>query len=121
MVSWRASQAVCQSQQANLVTVNDDNEQKFLESILEKNGSWCGLNNIKNLSVLEWVSGEKSGYTNWAPNQPVKDVNKRCAKIQFTEGQKWIMRNCRKKHKYTCEKGQSSLTENVITGMEMAF
>ena len=90
---------------ANLVTVNDANEQKFLERLLGKYGSWCGLNNIKNLNVFEWVSGEKSNYKNWAPNQPVKDVNMRCGKIRFTEGQKWITHECLKKHRYTCEKG----------------
>ena len=104
-LSWRDAQAACKSKQANLVTVNDANEQKFLESILGNFGSWIGLNNRNNISVYEWVSGEKSNYRNWAPNQPEQNGEKRCGKVQFTEGSKWIVRYCWKKHKYTCEKG----------------
>ena len=109
-LSWRDAQAACKSKKANLVTVNDANEQKFLESILGNFGSWLGLNDIKKFSVFEWVSGEKSNYRNWATNQPPKkDENKHCGKIQFSQGQKWEMRDCRKRYKYTCEKGKSSM------------
>ena len=105
MASWTDAQSVCQSKQANLVTVNDANEQKFLESLLGNHGSWLGLNNRRDLNVYEWVSGEQSSYTNWLSNPPAKDVNKRCAKIQEYTGHKWEMVNCDKKYRYTCEKG----------------
>ena len=107
--SWQDAQSDCQSKQANLITVNDPNEQTFLNGLLGERGSWLGLNNQENLNVLEWVSGEQSSYTNWAPNEPSIDINKRCAKIQRTLGHKWQMLSCGLKYRYTCEKGLSSV------------
>ena len=109
--SWQDAQTFCASKQANLVTVNDNDEQKFLDSILGRKGSWCGLNNQKNRNVFEWVSGEQSDYANWAIKQPRKNTKKRCVHIQFGGelGHKWEMSKCAAKFRYTCEKGMSWL------------
>lgn len=119
--SWEKAQKICETKQANLVTVNDANEQKFLDGILGKRGSWCGLNNKDNQNELKWVSGEKSDYTNWAPNQPSKSKKKRCVHIQVaSENHKWEMQKCAMKARFTCEKGRFRIYNNII-GHFMVF
>ncbi len=108
--SWEKAQEICETRQANLVTVNDANEQKFLEGILGKRGSWCGLNNKDNQKELKWVSGEESDFTTWAPNQPRKSKKRRCVHIQVaSDNHKWVMQKCAKKYRFTCEKGKSGV------------
>ena len=105
--SWEKAQEICENRQANLVTVNDANEQKFLSSILGGQGSWCGLNNKDDAKVFKWVSGEESKYTNWASNQPRKSKKARCVHIQWSRHQhKWVMEKCATKARFTCEKGK---------------
>ena len=106
--SWADAQSVCRSKQANLVTVNDEDEMNFLSDILGTRGSWCGLNNQANATTFEWVSGEQSDYTYWALKEPLKSTKKRCVHILTeTLGNKWEMSNCDRKYRYTCEKGRS--------------
>ncbi|KAL9968790.1 hypothetical protein ACROYT_G020915 [Oculina patagonica] len=110
--SWEKAQEICETKQANLVTVNDANEQKFLEGILGKRGSWCGLNNKDNQKELKWVSGEESDFTTWAPNQPRKSKKRRCVHIQVaSDNHKWVMQKCAKKYRFTCEKAARPLEQ----------
>ncbi|XP_078375573.1 cartilage intermediate layer protein 1-like [Oculina patagonica] len=110
MTTWEMAQKICETKQANLVTVNDASEQKFLEGILGERGSWCGLNNKDNQKELKWVSGEKSDYTNWAPNQPSKSNRRRCVHIQVaSDNHKWVMQRCTRQFRFTCEKAASPL------------
>ena len=97
--------------QANLVTVNDANEQNFLAGIFGKRGSWCGLNNKDNMNVFQWVSGEKSDFTYWGPNQPRSNKKKRCVHMQWENGynHRWIVLGCAKSHRFTCEKGRFTI------------
>ncbi|KAL9964238.1 hypothetical protein ACROYT_G027851 [Oculina patagonica] len=108
--SWQDAQSVCKSKQANLVTVNDENEMNFLGDILGARGSWCGLNNWDNMTAFEWVSGEQSDYTNWAVKQPRKNIKKRCVHILFeAQVYKWEMSKCDSIFRYTCENAAGPL------------
>ena len=90
--NWQNAQSVCKSKQANLVTVDDENEMDFLGDILEGRGSWCGLNNQDNMTEFKWVSGEQSDFTYWAVKQPRKSAKKRCFYILLAmKGHKWEM------------------------------
>ena len=103
--SWEKAQEICESKQANLVTVNDADEQKFLGQILGKKGSWCGLSNKDNKNDFEWVSGEESEYTYWAPKQPNISTKKRCVHMLWRPHKhKWVMQKCAKRRRFTCEK-----------------
>lgn len=104
--SWEKAQEICESKQANLITVNDANEQKFLSGVLGKKGSWCGLNNKDNAKVFKWVSGEESEYTYWAPEQPRTSKKARCVHMQLARQHKWVMLKCARKARFTCEKGK---------------
>ncbi|KAJ7388757.1 chromatin-modulating protein mrc1 [Desmophyllum pertusum] len=113
--TWQGAQDVCAKQQANLVTVNDAHEQKFVAGIVGKRGSWCGLNNQDNKNEFKWVSGEQSGYTLWATNQPSKSSKKRCAHIlSANKGNKWKMSKCANKFRFICEKGRSGIYNYLI-------
>ncbi|KAJ7388752.1 Cartilage intermediate layer protein [Desmophyllum pertusum] len=105
--TWQGAQDVCAKKQANLVTVNDADEQKFVAGIVGNRGSWCGLNNQDNKNEFKWVSGEQSGYTLWAPKEPSKSKKKRCAHIlSAKKDNKWEMSKCASKYRFICEKGR---------------
>ena len=42
---------------ASLVTVNDQEEMKFLKELMGKNGGWNGLNHQADIDKMEWSSG----------------------------------------------------------------
>ena len=110
MTSWDDAQKFCASNQANLVTVNDADEQNFLSGLVKGKGSWNGLNNKDDENVLEWVSGEDSKYTYWAPNEPVKSKTKRCVHMNMARHNlKWKMEGCLTKKRFTCEKGRFAI------------
>ena len=122
MKSWENAQKFCESNQANLVTVNDANEQKFLTSLVDGKGSWNGLNNKDDKNVLEWVSGEDSRYTYWAPNEPRKSKKKRCVHMhQAGQELKWKMERCSKKKRFICEKGRLRISSFMFFYGKLGF
>lgn len=102
--TYNASLVDCESRQANLVTVNDINEQNFLRILLEDHGAWNGFNRLNNTkNTFEWVSGEKVEFTNWNTGEPNKRY--RCVHMKYNYQHKWHTEPCLTKQKYVCEKG----------------
>ena len=107
--SWNKAQSDCEEKNSNLVTLNNMDEQEFVVSgLLEKKGSWCGLNKLN--KTFTWISGEQSDFTYWEPNEPKKNRNKLCVHISESKEYKWHMAKCASKHRYTCEKGLFTIT-----------
>ena len=107
-MKWLNAQETCEEKEANLVTVNSEDEMIFLGSIMGSKGSWIGLK-IKAKSIdLLWSSGETSDYRNWAKAGPKRKSRlPRC--IQMAEkrkGLKWRATRCSVKYRFICEKGQ---------------
>ena len=98
---------MCEKEKANLVTVNDEDEMDFLESIMKGKGSWNGLHFKANSEDAIWSSGENSEYRNWATAGP-KRISKLPLCVQMVEtlrGLKWRRFKCSIKYRFICEKG----------------
>ena len=48
---------MCEEKEANLVTVNDEDEMNFLGSLMKDKGSWNGLHFNANSEDAIWSSG----------------------------------------------------------------
>ncbi|MCZ8357678.1 MAG: putative Ig domain-containing protein, partial [Microcystis sp. LE19-388.1G] len=67
--SWTSAQAEAVQNKGNLVTINDWNEQAWLNYYFPFE-YWIGLNSYKKWGSWEWVNGEPITYTNWTPGEP---------------------------------------------------
>ena len=53
-----------------LVTINDETEQKWLQTVFGGQPSWIGLNDIAQEGQWIWDNGEPVIYTNWRRHEP---------------------------------------------------
>lgn len=106
-VTWFLAQKMCKENEANLVTVNDEDEMNFLGSLMKDKGSWNGLHFKANSKDGVWSSGERSDYRNWAKTGP-KRISKLPLCVQMAaklRGLKWGRFKCSLKYRFICEKG----------------
>lgn len=98
---------MCEENEANLVTVNDELEMNFLASLIKDKGSWNGLHFKANSKDGVWRSGERSDYRNWAKTGPER-ISKLPLCVQMAakpRGLKWRRFKCSLKYRFICEKG----------------
>ena len=75
--SWEAAKAEAEAEGAYLVAINDEAEQKWLESLYpEKVFFWIGLRVPEKGASWQWDSGESLTYANWgAAGRPDTTTN----------------------------------------------
>jgi len=78
--TWFEAEAMAVAWGGHLVTINDADEQAWLESVFPDPGPWdlgnrywIGLNDIATEGHFVWISGEASPYRNWHPDEPNND------------------------------------------------
>ena len=71
-VTWHEAKSFCKEQGGHLVTITSKGENEFVTDLARKAGTdaWIGLTDEKQEGRWEWVTGEKVGFTAWAPLQP---------------------------------------------------
>ena len=67
---WEDGQTQAAAEGAYLVTINDAEEQKWLQAVLGGQPSWIGLNDIAEEGQWVWDNGEPVTYTNWGLQEP---------------------------------------------------
>ncbi|MFB2935939.1 choice-of-anchor Q domain-containing protein [Aerosakkonemataceae cyanobacterium BLCC-F154] len=68
--SWTQAQAIAQSFDSNLVTINDADESTFLVGQFGILRPWIGFNDVEIEGQFQWVSGEPITFTNWSLGEP---------------------------------------------------
>ena len=71
--NWQQAKEYCESMDGHLVTITSQNEQNFIENLINlqgtRNNLWIG--SFRNSSdVWSWVTGESFSYSNWAKGMP---------------------------------------------------
>lgn len=74
-MTWHEAKEYCEKLGGHLVTITSQEEQSFINSLLneDKNLYWIGL--VSNNNNWEWITGEDYKYTNWAKDEPNDDFN----------------------------------------------
>ena len=68
-ISWTDARAVCQSDEADLVIIEDGNENAYVFDLLQVT-MWIGLVRVGPGELFEWVDGRPITYQNWADPEP---------------------------------------------------
>lgn len=58
------------SEDAYLVAINDEAEEKWLSRVFGNSRYWIGLNDVEEEGNWKWFSGEPVDYTNWGAYEP---------------------------------------------------
>ncbi len=72
--NWHDAQQKAIAEGAHLVSINDEEEQFWLEIIFGR-AFWIGLNDVEEEGVWVWDSGEPVTYTNWTTREFPHDPN----------------------------------------------
>ena len=67
---WHDAREKAVEEGAHLVSINDEDEQHWLQVIFRSHSSWIGLTDVEKEGTWQWDSGEPVTYTNWAA-QPI--------------------------------------------------
>lgn len=70
---WYDAQQKAIKEGAHLVSINNEEEQFWIESIFRSHSFWIGLNDVEKEGVWQWDSGEPVTYTNWTTFNPFPD------------------------------------------------
>ena len=64
--TWKDARAMAVAEEAHLVSINDEAEQKWLVEVFGRDPFLIGLTRLENQTEWQWTSGEPVAYTNWA-------------------------------------------------------
>ncbi|XP_032424163.1 CD209 antigen-like protein C isoform X2 [Xiphophorus hellerii] len=108
--SWNKAREDCRNRGGDLVVINDDDEQNFLSTIINKE-TWIGLNDIETEGSWKWVDDTPLNQLltkHWSNTQPDNGGGdpqwgeEDCAHIQTNK--LWNDRKCSSSMQWICEK-----------------
>ena len=74
--SWEDAKAKAKTENASLVAINDESEQKWMEALYpEKTFFWIGLRVPEKETAWQWNNGESFTYANWMTAQKPDTVS----------------------------------------------
>ena len=76
-MTWEEAEAFCESKGGHLATVNSEEENELIGSMLadERCTAWLGAKLNTETKNWEWITGEALDYVNWAPGEPSGNPN----------------------------------------------
>ncbi|XP_039538835.1 C-type mannose receptor 2-like [Pimephales promelas] len=107
--NWITAQRNCQSLGANLASVHNKLENKFLLSLLPSPSTrtWIGANDAVQGGHWLWSDGSVFLYTHWCSGEPSIQRPENCLEINFTSDRCWNNEPCSHSLSYICVKDLS--------------
>ncbi|XP_030643637.1 CD209 antigen-like, partial [Chanos chanos] len=105
--NWSESRQDCIKRGADLVIINNKEEQEFVNRLwkMSQSGLWIGLTDINTEGVWKWVDGTALNTGYWGkgePNNLGQSGNEDCVVLDRPDT--WIDVSCDTKTKYICER-----------------
>ncbi|KAM5158317.1 macrophage mannose receptor 1-like [Mantella aurantiaca] len=115
-VAMDRAQNFCRKNSSDLVTINDDDERKFLWRYILKTGKSDSYYIGMQLSVdkqFKWMDGSPVDYVAWEANEPnFSNNDENCVVLQKFSGY-WNDLNCGSPWSYICEKKTSNINTTM--------
>ena len=106
--TWTNATTKCRGMKANLVSVQSQEENVFIQHHHNGDLTWIGLNDIAREGFYSWVDGSTDKFRFWAKTQPNNFGNQDCVHtLGIGKGYAWNDIDCSACHNYTCEKGNT--------------
>ncbi|XP_016018525.2 CD209 antigen-like protein 2 isoform X1 [Rousettus aegyptiacus] len=104
--TWKASVSACEDMRAQLVIINNTEEQKFLKSWDAKNNkrAWIGLSDQNNEGSWKWVDDTPLRLSFWKEGEPNNIGDEDCVELN---GDGWNDSICNADYFWICEKPSS--------------
>ncbi|XP_048034509.1 CD209 antigen-like protein C [Megalobrama amblycephala] len=96
--SWAESRKYCTERGADLIIINNREEQEFANQISSRKEFWIGLNEE---NTWKWVDGTNMSFRFWGPQEPNGVTAKNCA-VSHSSG--WHDYQCNYEYIWICEK-----------------
>jgi hypothetical protein len=88
---WHDARQKAVEEGAHLVSINNEDEQHWLQVIFRSHSTWIGLTDVEKEGTWQWDSGEPVTYTNWATQSVFPDGRPETEKdyvvITFRDGE----------------------------------
>ncbi|KAI7793287.1 putative CD209 antigen-like protein B [Triplophysa rosa] len=98
--NWSESRRYCRARGADLIIINNKEEQDFLVRTLHKEVVWIGLSDSEVEGTWKWVDGSKLNIRFWGSGEPKSYRGEDCALYNSTE---WTTYPCNTKFYWICE------------------
>ncbi|KAM6174259.1 lymphocyte antigen 75 isoform 1-T1 [Erethizon dorsatum] len=113
ILSWKEAYVSCQSQGADLLSINNAAELTYLKGKedIPKN-FWIGLNQLYSARGWEWSDHKPLNFLNWDPDMPSAPIigGSSCARMDAESGL-WQMIFCEAELPYICKKPLNNTME----------
>ncbi|XP_073685570.1 CD209 antigen-like protein C [Garra rufa] len=105
--NWTESRQDCLKRRADLIIINNSEEQEFVKKITEKREFWIGLTDTAEEGTWKWVNGSTLTSGIWAPGEPNGKTEENCAVTSLERHPEligWFDIKCDGAHQWICEK-----------------
>ncbi|XP_057177788.1 CD209 antigen-like protein C [Triplophysa rosa] len=99
--SWTESRRYCEEKGADLIIINNKEEQDFVKTISDSENHWIGLSDSDEEGRWTWVDGSTLTYSSWRYHEPDGQRRENCA-VSYTSV--WYDYSCDSGYKWICEK-----------------
>ncbi|XP_048022578.1 CD209 antigen-like isoform X3 [Megalobrama amblycephala] len=99
--SWNESRSYCTERGADLIIINNKEEQDFVQKNIRGSLVWIGLTDIDEEGSWKWVDGSTPTFRCWLTNEPNGQRGENCAVVHSTI---WADYRCSLAYSWICEK-----------------